>query len=217
MSFRPAARQFFSRRAAPTPPLPYDAEVEYLESTGTQYIDTGLWFTEDTQLECVMSEGSDLSSLSAGGGGAITGSSINGYGQQWKYAGYSKNANGSFYWDGSLLCDGSFYTFTMDSVRKVYLNGSYLFDACVEGYHNVENQYTRMYIMAQLVGNVINPRLYRVKSFKIVRSGTTIIDAKAVRFTNSNNQSEGAMYDRVSGQLFRNAGTGAFLYGNDQS
>ncbi len=26
----------------PVPPLPYDAEVEYLEGTGTQYIDTGL-------------------------------------------------------------------------------------------------------------------------------------------------------------------------------
>jgi hypothetical protein len=25
-----------------TPPLPYDAEIEYLESTGTQYIDTGI-------------------------------------------------------------------------------------------------------------------------------------------------------------------------------
>lgn len=31
MSFRPAARQFFERRGAPTPPLPYDAEVEYVE------------------------------------------------------------------------------------------------------------------------------------------------------------------------------------------
>ena len=36
------ARQFFERRGAPTPPLPYDAEVEYLQSTGTQWIDTGL-------------------------------------------------------------------------------------------------------------------------------------------------------------------------------
>ena len=210
------ARQFFERRGAPTPPLPYDAEVEYLESTGTQWIDTGLWFTKDTQLECVMSEGSDLSSLPSGGGGSVTGSTVNGYGQQWRYAGYSKNANGNFYWDGNMLCDGSFITCTMDSSRKVYRNGSYLFDACMEGYHNVESQYTRMYIMAQLVGNVINPRLYRVRSFKVVRRGTTIIDAKAVRFTNEQGVSEGAMYDRVSGQLFRNAGTGAFLWAEKQ-
>lgn len=36
-----------------------------------------------------------------------------------------------------------------------------------------------------------------------------------VRFTNSNGQSEGAMYDRVSRKLFRNAGTGAFTIGPD--
>jgi hypothetical protein len=31
--------------------LPYDAEVEYLESTGTQYIDTGYAFTDDYSFE----------------------------------------------------------------------------------------------------------------------------------------------------------------------
>lgn len=39
----------------------------------------------------------------------------------------------------------------------------------------------------------------------------------AVRFTNEQGVSEGAMYDRVSGQLFRNAGTGAFTIGPDKS
>ena len=40
-----------------------------------------------------------------------------------------------------------------------------------------------------------------------------------VRFTNELGQSEGAMYDRVSGELepFRNKGTGAFLWGPDAS
>lgn len=43
MSFRPAARQFFERRGAPTPPLPYDYAVEYIETDGVAaYIDTGI-------------------------------------------------------------------------------------------------------------------------------------------------------------------------------
>lgn len=43
MSFRPAARQFFERRGAPTPPLPYDYAVEYIETDGVaSYIDTGI-------------------------------------------------------------------------------------------------------------------------------------------------------------------------------
>ena len=43
-----------------------------------------------------------------------------------------------------------------------------------------------------------------------------VFDAIPVRFTNESSQSEGAMYDRVSGQLFRNAGTGSFVIGPDK-
>ena len=42
-------------------------------------------------------------------------------------------------------------------------------------------------------------------------------DFIAVRFTNESGVSEGAMYDRVSGELFRNAGTGAFIIGPDKA
>jgi hypothetical protein len=38
-----------------------------------------------------------------------------------------------------------------------------------------------------------------------------------IRFTNENNQTEGAMYDKVTKQLFRNAGTGSFIIGPDKA
>ena len=39
----PGARMFFERRGAPTPPLPYDYAVEYIETDGVaSYIDTGI-------------------------------------------------------------------------------------------------------------------------------------------------------------------------------
>ena len=38
-----------------------------------------------------------------------------------------------------------------------------------------------------------------------------------VRFTNELGETEGAMFDRVSGQLFRNDGTGAFIIGPDKT
>jgi hypothetical protein len=41
-------------------------------------------------------------------------------------------------------------------------------------------------------------------------------DLISVRFTNEQGVSEGAMYDRVSGAMFRNAGTGAFTIGPDK-
>jgi len=52
-------------------------------------------------------------------------------------------------------------------------------------------------------------------SFEV--NGVTAWDAYSVRFTNEMGQAEGAMYDRVSGQLFRNAGKGAFTVGPDKT
>ncbi len=37
-----------------------------------------------------------------------------------------------------------------------------------------------------------------------------------IRFANEQGVSEGAMYDRVTRQLFRNRGTGAFVIGPDK-
>ena len=47
-------------------------------------------------------------------------------------------------------------------------------------------------------------------------NGISIRDFIPVRFTNSLGQTEGAMYDRVSGQLFGNSGTGEFIIGPDK-
>ena len=40
------------RRNAVIPSLPYDAEIEYLESNGTQYIDTGYKHNGDSRFVC---------------------------------------------------------------------------------------------------------------------------------------------------------------------
>ena len=56
-----------------------------------------------------------------------------------------------------------------------------------------------------------------VKKARIVSMGSVLFDAIPVRFTNENGVSEGAMFDRVSGKLFRNAGTGAFVIGPDKT
>lgn len=55
----------------------------------------------------------------------------------------------------------------------------------------------------------------RVYFCKITSGGDLVRDFQPVRFTNEQGVFEGAMYDRVSGELFRNQGMGAFLYGND--
>lgn len=63
----------------------------------------------------------------------------------------------------------------------------------------------------------IKPREGYIKEIEITVENETRLSICAVRFTNENGVSEGAMYDRVSGQLFRNAGTGAFIIGPDKT
>ena len=46
---------------------------------------------------------------------------------------------------------------------------------------------------------------------------SVVRDFIPVRFTNERGETEGAMYDRVSSQLFRNSGTGAFIIGPDKT
>ena len=51
--------------------------------------------------------------------------------------------------------------------------------------------------------------------FKMWDSDILVGDFIPVRFTNEQEVSEGAMYDKVSKQLFRNQGTGTFVIGPD--
>ena len=191
-------------------PLPYDA-VEYLESTGTQWIDTGLWSTESTEVNCEMREGELVAGTDYNG--AVTGNTINGYGHGWGYIGYSYNLAGYFYWTGGIRCDGTYVSCTMDSSRNLYLNGSIVGQSCIAGYETVQTRFTVMYVFARLVGGTITPAKLKVKSIQIKQGGVTVRNFIPVRFTNEFGQTEGAMYDRVSGQLFRNQGTGSFVIG----
>lgn len=64
--------------------------------------------------------------------------------------------------------------------------------------------------------NNTNPCIgFRLGAMSCLLSGTMLFDIIPVRFTNELGEPEGAMYDKVSGQLFRNAGTDKFLVGAD--
>lgn len=189
--------------------LPYDAEVEYLESTGTQYLDT-----------------------------LVTGGSVAGYEIKFVYIG-SNNGWPQFFC-GPLIDDSpipKLYGHNGD----VYSGSAYLSDGIIlNGILNVP-------IVASVDGNVLyaneksfslggnggwgelswwvfnshsEPTLHskmRLYYLKMSKDGSFVRDFIPVRFTNSLGVSEGAMYDRVSGQLFRNAGTGAFAIGPDKT
>lgn len=213
---RPGARQFFERRGAPTPPaLPYDAEVKWLESTGTQWIDTGLPAREGLLVECVGSIVSWTSSgrlfgCTAGGRGRVFGVTTGREDTDQLYIGAA--VSGSY--TSSAPIGQSSHVFNLDSTAgaKVFridgnvintwdtslgvsLANIFLFSAAASSYAGVSRMYS-----------------FWVKD---ATTGQTLVDLIPVRFTNELGESDGAMYDKVSGQLFRNQGTGKFIVGAD--
>ena len=70
-----------------------------------------------------------------------------------------------------------------------------------------------------LLWNLANNSLAKTRLIEVVFSvdNTILGSFIPVRFTNEDGVSEGAMYDKVSGKLYRNAGTGAFIIGPNKT
>ena len=181
-------------------PLPYDAEVKYLESTGTQLIDTGYtksqcpYFSLDVQPL--------ITNVDSGMFGAYTdGYSVQQYLGRWRWfdsgwtltdipvditrtTNITKNANGWFvdgeitktssglYGDLSLVLFGLNVNSVKRATKPLRVNQLSLFDK--------------------------NSSL--VADFIPIRKGNI-----------------GYMFDRVSGELFGNAGAGDFIIGPDKT
>ena len=180
--------------------LPYDAEVEYLESTGKQWIDTGYtksqcpYFSLDVQ-PLVTNVDTEMF-------GAYTdGYSVQQYRGRWRWfdsgwtltdipvditrtTNITKNANGWFV-DGEITKTSSGLQGNLSFV---------LFGINKDG----KKKAGRPLRVNQLSLFDKNPSL--VADFIPVRVGDV-----------------GYMYDRVSGQLFGNSGTGAFVIGPDKT
>jgi hypothetical protein len=185
--------------------LPYDAEVEYLESTGTQYIDTGIvvaktdviiadvqFLTEatttyNTICEAVVSNSNSI------------------------FLRINKALNRFYIRFGNTVTTQS--TTDIGDNRNVYrlskgefyINGSLHDTFGYKGMPDVSLVIGRVSSNAQFVG--------KLHSFIIQDvNDVTRLDLIPVRVGTT-----GYMYDRVSGQLFGNAGTGDFIVGPDKN
>ena len=196
-------------------PLPYDAEVEYLESTGTQYIDTGILpvvgYTYDFVVSTTGSYFAIFGASTVGGYLQIT------QGASAKWVLYHSGAVGNI--DLSLSA-GNVYHFQFGpSDLKVN-------DVQKSGYFGTNAVSYPIFLFARdYSGNADMKSSHRMHSFKVLNGNTVIADFKPVRFTNELGVSEGAMYDRANPTvgmnpdgsprtdgLYRNQGTGAFLW-----
>lgn len=224
MSFRQGARQFFERRGAPPPPLPYDAEVEYLESTGTQYIDTGIGIAINLYCEvkfCFTVEPGSYENAPFGANngrvwiafasrlGSIKALYCGTYSSFARY-----NVGGHVY----VFDDMDWHVAKIDSTGGSYSASFKLDDNEAFVRRTASDSVTNNMYLFGCNGTRITDRAKCRIGYCKIKSMTTnqlLADFIPVRFTNELGQSEGAMYDRVSGALFRNAGTGEFKFGTD--
>lgn len=179
----------------PTPPLPYDAEVEYLEGTGTQYIDTGVNMRQlvDATYKIRLRSVSGIQALF----GVYTDNNDDARGQiyinknVWKDASSNNLHTDGFSGNATTSQDYTLHSWTI-------LTKSNDWSFFIFARNNDSSSYLptkmRLYYLQITVGGSL------FRDYIPVRVGTV-----------------GYLYDRVSGQLFGNAGTGNFIIGNDKN
>lgn len=192
-----------------TKPNPYDAEIEYLESTGTQYIDTG-----------VLADGSVLSaeidvdcSLAGQFAGAVRGHSVRSRMHFGVASGYDTIYIGSRATNGS-----AWFRTSQTSGRRVFR-----YDA--QNQTGAIGSYTGALVPVAPTDTTISFWLFgrhglntantfasaRIYAAKLWQSGVLVRSYVPVRVGQV-----GYLFDRVSGTLFGNAGTDAFTIGPDK-
>lgn len=199
--------------------LPYDAEVEWLGFTGEQFFDTGIRSRHDTFVDVVYKI-----ERPEPYGGILVGSGVFAWGGTG-FAYYSETSNSSgmnivyfgtggdgnkaardiatYDWSEFRQIDNTHWYFNNTLRAATDSRGAEIYDTN----SNIE------------LGGYRHAGTFTglVSKFNIVQDGVVVFDTKFVKFTNENGEDEGAMYDRVSGQLFRNAGTGALIVGPDKT
>ena len=184
----------------------FDSRVEYLESTGTQWIDTGLVLSSDGfRYETELMFSSTANCQVFGGrtqanSGAADSLSLFVVGGSWRFDYFGSSKSGPAvatgvkysvsYADGTTTVNGTSVT-TPIYGERVSGNTVYVFAGHITSGTEFKSSI----------------KLY---SLKIWQNGVLILDLQPVRVGNI-----GYMFDAVSGKLFGNAGTGAFIVGPD--
>ena len=195
--------------------LPYDAEVEFLESTGTQWINTGVpgvdgyTFKADFMYTSLYSSYNYIAGSNGGSTNRIYFTRLDRTSGLFRMT-YNNSAGGSYYgvavgerYKLETVARRGFQSVKVDGV-EVYGNNIattvntginfFIFAASSVGGSGTTGECAAKLYSAQFYDS--NGTL--VRDYIPVRKGTV-----------------GYLYDRVSGTLFGNAGTGAFTYGND--
>ena len=188
---------------------PYDAEVEWLQSDGTAYIDTGFKHNQDTRFACKLEHVGTVQTYSypfgslggASGSNKLLTACINGSSKLATY--YGSGTAHAFNISG-----GGVHTFDMNKRSHKVDATTYSFSS-----RTFSSSYnTLIFGITGYDGTfTASKTTVRFYYFQIYDDGTLVRDFVPVK-----NNGVGYLYDKVSGQLFGNANSsGAFTYGNE--
>lgn len=180
-------------------------EVGYIESSGTQYIDTGVCPTNNTKVEVVFS--ADKNSV------FVYGSRTQG----------NANANHSFCIEGagvgyfqfgtSLVASSQVISFNSKHTVIISQDGGYFNGELKQSYDTMSFESTvSMYLCGLNYSGSVDSRMFdgKIYSFRVWESGELIQSLVPCK-----RDSDGAvgMYDTVTGAFLTNSGTGVFAAG----
>jgi hypothetical protein len=192
---------------------PYDAEIEYLESTGTQYIKTDIIPTIGYTYKM------KFRSTGVVEYGYLFGVNWENDAGEIRFFGLRRlQTQASFqsldFVIGTVPYEEDIdYDIIINGGDNGILNEFKLSDGRVFTYNrkiSVSSTLPLNLLAVNNFGNAVFLNKGRLYSFSVESNGETILDLIPVRVGDV-----GYMYDRVSGQLFGNAGTGAFVLGPD--
>lgn len=185
--------------------LPYDAQVEYLESDGSQYINTGLLPTRGYVFDCNVGIVEDAGTYFFG---TMKGDYITTNNDKCVLVykcGYSSDSYIMFVVTTIRVDSANMVTNVTPSVGEMYN----LTDITKDNNAFTDTEYPLILFGYNKKGSII-PSKVKMGTFKATYNGTVLMDMIAVRVGQV-----GYMYDRISGQLFGNDGTGSFTIGAD--
>ena len=203
-------------------PLPYDAEIEYLQSTSEagQYINTGILFdTLTTKIEITttikrwststvfafgcMSNATSASQISIQHASRGTYPKIrylDAFNTASTVSTYNTDVPYTYQVSSTKFC---LYDISGNLIQQATSAGATMQPLNLAIYlYGCNNAGTLKYISPN----------QRVKSFKIWKGDVLVQDLTPVRVG-----TEGCMYDKVTSTIFHNAGTGDFILGNDKN
>ena len=189
--------------------LPFDAEIEYLQSRGAQYIDTGIIANLQTSVDVkfAFTQIFDDNTVISMDSGSVETKSFT--------LEYFSSYGIVFSLDGKI---GAVRTFITPTVNTIYTVTAKNNNTKVNGtlYRNFSAPYSftgdyPLFMFAY--GRNNSPIIYgksKIYYCKIYNNGVLVRDFIPVRVGQV-----GYMYDKVSGQLFGNAGADSFILGQD--